>query len=116
MPATRPFNQRPPDRGGEPTANQKMPEAVRPLVEVRHRQIGKYRGWILGPTSPDRRMGKQASVTPRVAFSQLFDGHSRGSKHDVRRVVLRPCLVQEPSLTFHLHKERSAGVGSEDVE
>src|SRR5437762_2105958 len=66
--------------------------------------------------TPDRVVGEESPVAPRVAGGELLHRHVPRAKDHVSRVVLVPVAVQQPILRFHLAKERRAGVRREDVK
>src|SRR5262249_50480993 len=60
--------------------------------------------------------GAQPLVAPGVALGQFLRAQVLGPEHDVRRVIARPVVMQQPALGLHPSKERRAGVRREDVE
>src|SRR5689334_7315232 len=110
------FDERPPDEGRQAVPNQQVPETVRALVEIRHREIGGHRTPVLRPPPPDRSMREQPLVAELVARGELFGRHVLGLEHDVRGVVEAPVAVNDPPFGYELGEQRRAGVGREDVE
>ena len=73
------LDQRPPDTARQPVADQQMPEPVRALVEVRHRQIRRHGAPVRRPPAPDRAVRKQPPVAPaRSRSSSCFGRHVLG--------------------------------------
>src|SRR5678816_4140872 len=75
MPLARMLDQRPPHRRSEPMADQQVPEAVRALVEIAHREIREHCAAVARPPLPDGRMGEQFVVAPGVALIELLAAH-----------------------------------------
>ena len=64
VPPARELDERPPDERRQAVADQEVPEAVRALVEIRHRQIRQHRAPVLRAAAPDRAMREQPLVAP----------------------------------------------------
>src|SRR5678816_4680680 len=116
MPPARMLDQRPPHRRREPLLDQQVPEPVRSLVEIAHREIREHCPAIAGTPLPDRRVREQLVVAPGVAVIELLTGHVFWLEDDVRRVVLVPVAVQDASLRVELTEQRRAWIRREDVE
>ncbi len=58
------FDERLPHRRRQAMLDQQMPEAIRALVEIAHRQIGQHGARILRTTPPDRCVREQPVVAP----------------------------------------------------
>ena len=116
MPQPRQLHQRTPHRVHQIMLDQQMPEAIRALVQIRHRQIQRHSAPIFRPAPPDRSMRKQPLINPSVSVLQFLGRHVPGLKHGVRRIVLRPISMQNPPLGFHLAKQRRRRIRRQDVK
>src|SRR5690606_17141156 len=72
MATSRMLDERSPHRGGHSMLDQEMPEAIRALVQIAHRQIGEHRARIRRTPPPDRRVREQPVVAPRVTAIELL--------------------------------------------
>ena len=54
------LDQRTPDTRGQPILDQQVPQPVRPLVQIRHRQIGRHRAPLPRPPPPK----DQSTISP----------------------------------------------------
>src|SRR5438270_2695469 len=93
--------------------DQQMPEAIRTLIQVRHRQIRSNCAPILWPPPPDGSMREKALINPSITLLEFFRYHVLWTKHRMRRVVPAPIAVQQASRCLHLLEERCPRVGRE---
>src|SRR5437868_503526 len=72
VPASCVLHERAPHARREPVANEQMPDEVRALVEIAHREIAEDGIAILRTTAPYRAMREQRVVAPRVAVLEFL--------------------------------------------
>src|ERR1041385_68794 len=110
------LDQRSPDCPGEAVTDQQMPEAVRALVEITHREIRQHCSAVARPALPDGCVREQLVVAPRVAAIELLAAHVLRLENDVRSVVLVPVSMQDAPLRVELAEQRRTRVRRQNVE
>src|SRR5438046_8073620 len=93
-----------------------MPEAVRALVEIGHRNVQGNRLPLFGPATPDRGVRKQALIDPSVSVFEFLGSHVLRLEDCVDGVVQSPVAMQDASLSFHLAEEWRGWIRCQDVE
>ena len=102
MTLTAKLNQRPPNLSSPSMGNQKTPEAIRALIQIRHPEIRRHSAPVFRPPPPDGSMREQPFIAPLIARIEFFGRHSRRLKDDVCSVVEAPVAVNDSSLFFEL--------------
>src|SRR5262249_59681922 len=110
------LDERSPDRARQAVSDQQVPEAVRALVEIAHRQIGEHRVAMLRAAAPDRTVREESLIAPGVTLLELLAAHVLGMEHHVPGVVLVPVAVPDAPLGLELPEERRPRIRREDVE
>src|SRR5246127_5042275 len=93
-----------------------MPEAIRPLVEIGHRNVERNRLPLFRPATPDGGVREQALIDPCVSVFELLGSHVLRLEDCVARVVETPVAMQDASFSFHLAKERCGWIWCQNVE
>src|SRR5579864_8819906 len=110
------LNERLPYRIDEVVLDEQMPEAVRPLIEIGHRNVERDGLPLFGPATPDRAVREQTLIDPCVPLFEFFGSHVFRPEDCVSRVVESPVAMQDASLSFHLAEERRGWIRCQDVE
>src|ERR1700730_659403 len=93
-----------------------MPKAIRAFVQIAHRKVREHSSVVGWPPRPDRPVGEEFAVTPRIAAVELLGAHVLRLEHDMSRVILVPIPVQDAPFGFQLTKEWCAGGRCQDVK
>ena len=118
VPPPRQLDERPPDGARQREADQEVPEPVRPLVEVRHRQVRRHRAPVARAGAARSSGARRAAGSTRRSPPPVARGvMCFGPEDDVRRVVAAssPCAAagpRPPSGGTAACRDRASGCGT----